>query len=199
MKLTALLFMPVLALLCGCASVPKQADFLAPDFNKQGVDVIACLPTLDLRPDRSRKLDLDAWVLPRLSRLLESLGYVPVLRADRTLIASLQSLPSKEMLEPALPSFNPKLPQRWILICCLIDSYSKLTLGSTGNAEMSAYLIDTQTGNILWKQNATGQIGQGGLLGMAMKGLMEESAIETAVPNLMKTLPPRVRTSVGAQ
>ena len=61
-------------------------------------------------------------------------------------------------------------------------------------------LIDTQTGNILWKQNATGQIGQGGLLGMAMKGLMEESAIETAVPNLMKTLPPRVRTYiVGAQ
>jgi len=45
-------------------------------------------------------------------------------------------------------------------------------------------LFDRQKGKLVWRAVGTAQAGQGGLLGMAMKGAMTDEAIGEAVKDL---------------
>jgi hypothetical protein len=80
---------------------------------------------------------------------------------------------------------------RWVMIIGLNDVHSKMSFGSTGNAEMFGVLFDKRDGSVVWKKTALGKQGQGGLIGMAAKGAMAESAAETAVTNLLDDIPKR--------
>jgi hypothetical protein len=80
---------------------------------------------------------------------------------------------------------------RWLLVFSLIDSYAKGAFGSSGNAEMVAYIVDQQEGQVLWRHDTVGQIGMAGPVGMMMKGLMERSGIEVATKTLIESIPPR--------
>jgi hypothetical protein len=77
------------------------------------------------------------------------------------------------------------------MVLVLDDVVTKLTFGSTGNAEVSGFLFDKQAGEIVWRDKGIGKVGQGGLLGMAMKAGMDGAAIDAAVGNLIASVPTR--------
>ncbi len=100
-----------------------------------------------------------------------------------------------EILEPDLatpaPDWVKKLgpaDARWVMVVVLADARSKITFGSTASVELNAYLFDKNTGELLWKSQAVGKSGQGGLIGMAMKGSNESMAVAAATSKLFKTL-----------
>lgn len=175
----------------GCASYPVLTpNYMASDFGSLGIHSISCVPVLDFREDRSKPLNLDAWVLKVARIVLTKRGYHVSILSDRKIVAPLQTLPSAEMVDRAIAGFKPNAGARWVMVFCLVHARAKLTFGSTANAEMKAYIVDTQKGAVVWRDDAIGQSGQGGLLGMTMKGLMEETAIQTAADKLTYAVPP---------
>jgi hypothetical protein len=103
---------------------------------------------------------------------------------------------AEEDLQSPRPPFLKKLgpaDARWVMVVCLEDVASKITFGSTGNAELSGYLFDKDSGGVVWTDKGVGQAGQGGLMGMAMKGMMSSAAIDSAVSNLLGSLPNRTK------
>ena len=78
---------------------------------------------------------------------------------------------------------------RWVMVLMLVDVTTKLTFGSTGNAEVAGFLYDKETGTLVWRDKGIGKAGQGGLIGMCMKGMMDEAAISNAMNNLLASIP----------
>ena len=179
------------ALLCfisNCATKPP--DFVAPGFTSAQVDMLCVLPVLDHRVDQSKQLKLDEWVLPIAERNLEKKGYIYSIQRDPSLVEAI----SRDTLEAATPEWIASIePQasRYILMLVLEDSSSKLTFGSTGSAELSGYLFDKQSRSLVWRNKELARLGQGGLIGMAMKSTMERSAIEQATIQMLRTFPSR--------
>jgi len=89
---------------------------------------------------------------------------------------------------------------RWVMVVCLRDVMSKMARtgifpGSAGNAEMSGYLFDKESGELIWKGKAVGQSGQGGLLGVAIKGTMKGAALNAALSSLFSSMPTRPKST----
>jgi hypothetical protein len=185
----ALICFLFVALMSGCATT-KPADFVMTGFDCTTVDSVAVLPVLDHRIDQSKQLKLDDWILPVAEKSLKKLGYVCSIELDRSLLSNI----SQDALEAPTGNFIASLPPanaRWILVLSLDDSSSKMTFGSTGNAEMSGYLFDKENAQLTWRNKELGRMGQGGLIGMMMKGMMERGAIEQAAVQMFQTLPNR--------
>lgn len=180
-------------MLAGCATAPPytKSEFLGANFDSRAVTEVAVVPVLDIRVDKSEALELDAWVHVPAKRLMGMRGYKVTTFADRALISALQALPTREAIEAEVKDFAIPNGPRHVLVFGLVDAYSKMTFGSTGNAEMVGYLIDQQRREVVWRNQAVGQIGQGGVIGMFMKGLMARSAIEGATMKLVYSIPPR--------
>lgn len=177
------------ALISGCATT-KPADYVMSGFDYATVENVAVLPVLDHRIDQSKQLDLDKLVLPIAERSLKGRGYPYSIERDRSLVSAI----SRDELETPTREFIQSLPpahERWVFVLALDDSASKLTFGSTGNAEMSGYLFDKRNGQLVWRNKELRQIGQGGLMGMAMKGMMEKAAIEQTAMQMFQALPKR--------
>ena len=171
----------------GCVTA-KPADFMAPQFQPSQVNSLVVLPVLDHRVDRQGVMDLDARILPIVERELTRLGYGYVVVRDRH---SIEGIAREDLESPSSEWIGTLGPPgtRWVMALVLEASSSSLTFGSTGLAEMTGYLFDKQTHTLLWKNKELSQVGQGGLLGMAMKGMMEELAIETAAELMFRALP----------
>lgn len=181
--------------MAGCATI-KPPDFIAPGFSTGAVDQIALLPVIDNRVDKSTKLKLDDWILPMAEKSLDEKGYAYSLYNDQSLVSGI----TLDALEAKDPDFIAKVgpsSTRWVLLFVLEDSSSKLTFGSTGTAEMSGYLFDKKSKKLCWRDKEVSQVGQGGLIGMLMKGGMEESAIEAAARSILQTLPLHVKKTAG--
>jgi hypothetical protein len=169
----------------------KPPKYLSPQFEAAEVTTLDVLPVLDLRADRSEALELDAWV-HRIGRyLIKRRGYETAFYGDRSMIESLQQLGQSELVEAQVQSLRVPQAGRWLLVFSLIDSYAKQSFGSSGNAEMVAYIIDQQEGLVIWRHDTVGQIGIAGPVGMMMKGLMERSGIEVATKTLIESIPLR--------
>ena len=184
--LTGFLFV---ALVSGCATT-KPADFIATGFDCADVDSVQVLPVLDLRVDQSEQLDLDKLVFPIAENFLEDRGYPYTLEPDRSFLSDI----SRDDLEAPTREFItslPPAPAKWVLVLSLDASSTELGFGATGNAEMSGYLFDKQNGQLTWRNKELGRVGQGGLIGLAMQGLMEESAIQQANRLVFQALPYR--------
>jgi|GEM_PF-874606 len=188
MKCVALNGMVLLVLMSGCAGTTRPADFILTGFDCTSVQSVAVLPVLDLRIDQSSKLDLDDIILPIAESTLENRGYSPNLQKDRALLANVTG----DDLDAPTRDFIASLPpasSRWVLVLALNNSSSSLTFGSTGTAEVSGYLFDKDSGQLVWREKEVGQAGQGGLLGMAMIAMMESQAIQQATMKIFGSLP----------
>jgi hypothetical protein len=173
----------------GCRA-PRQAIHLDPAFDPRAVDQIAVVPVVDARFDKKLELNFDKWTRNRARRVLKSKRY------QVTLADSLGSAaePSEEQLQQPTPEFIKgagPADARWVMIFSVHDVTRKLTFGSTGNAELSAVLFDKGNASVAWRDKAIGRAGQGGLLGMALIGLMSQSAVEQATYEVLKSLPKR--------
>jgi hypothetical protein len=198
-KIAILIGVTTLFFVAGCGDpwTSPSPNRLTEGYNPSQFDKITIVPVLDMRPDKKKTLNLDAWVIPGAETHLKKKGYAVSIISDRSIIQSLQDVPTKDVLDIMVKDFNISDGSRWIMIFGLLDSYSKLTFGSTGNAEMIAYLIDQENKQIVWKNYALGQIGQGGLIGMTMKGAMEQSAVAMAAQQLLYNLPKKEKNKVN--
>lgn len=107
------------------------------------------------------------------------------------MIESLQQLGQGDLVEAQVQILRVPQAGRWLLVFGLVDSYAKGTFGSSGNAEMVAYIVDQREGQVIWRHDTVGQIGMAGPVGMMMKGLMERSGIEVTTKTLIESIPLR--------
>lgn len=189
LKPSTLLLMGLLLLATGCVTA-KPADFVSPQFRAAQVEQLTVLPVLDHRVARENFFDLDGKILPIAERELTRLGYGYVVVRDRQVVEGIArgdfDSPSPEWIAALGPSGS-----RWVMTLVLEESSSSLTFGSTGSAEMTGYLFDKQTHTLLWKNKELGRVGQGGFVGMAMRGMMEPAAIDAAADQMFRALPDR--------
>ena len=107
---------------------------------------------------------------------------------DRSWIAGIQEENLKHPNPAWLADMGPR-EARWLLFIAIHDVSSKLTFGSTGNAEMSGFIFDKISKKLVWQNKVAAQTGRGGLLGMALKGNMLETAISIGINDILEGLP----------
>lgn len=186
---TAKLFTILLiALLTGCAVPLKDAIYRDPGLSPDKVGDIQLLPPIDLRLEKTQTVDLNDSLRDPGMKMMQKKGYKVTLNEELGDVMPI--------IEDDLRSNDPKWisrlgpsDQRWVMVLALMDLKSKVTFGSTGNAEVSGYLYDKEKGVIVWRDKGIGQAGQGGLIGMAMVGMMAGQALNIAMNNLMASVP----------
>ncbi len=183
-----LVVLVTLGFLIGCAAALKPAITLDSGFQPQKVDKITMLPAVDARFDRKLKVNLQRQLNNKAKHLLESRGYeVQVIDTG-----SSESQITKDDLKSADEEWIKQLgpaDANWVMVLALDDVVNKLTFGSTGNAEVSGYLFDKHSGLLVWHDKGIGQCGQGGLIGMPFKSLMDNKAISQSVNSLIASIP----------
>ncbi len=178
----------VLLLLTGCAAV-KQPIFLSSTFGQEKIERIYVLPVVDLRFDKNPELPkLDKWVHGIVKGQLKKKEYTAVVDPDISLVSGITEEDLQEADTEWVRSVGPP-GSRWVMVIALLDAQSKLTFGSTGNAEVSGYLFDRKYGTTVWHDKGLGRVGQGGIIGMFLKGFMLGDAIKLATADLMRSFP----------
>jgi hypothetical protein len=184
-KLLSLLFICV----AGCAP-SKNAIYLDPGYPELGIDMITLLPAIDARIDTTEEANVEEQIREKGKDKLEGKGYEVTLSDITGNVGQI----TEDLLKSGDPQWIGRLGPpgaRWTMVLMLVDVSSTLTFGSTGNAEVAGYLFDRGKGTILWRDKGIGKVGQGGLLGMVLKGTMAEGAISEAMNNLMSSFPKR--------
>lgn len=202
MKLTApqrsvnWLFLLLIVATSGCFGA-KQAIYLDPTFQQNSPNEITFLPAVDIRADKSIAVDTEKLVRGVASKILQRNGYSVNLTDSLGEISAI----TEDDLKSSDPAFLKGLgppEERLVLLIALLDVSSTLTFGSTGNAEIAGFLYDRDRQLILWRDKGIGQVGMGGLIGMALKSLMAEDAIRIAVSDLLRSIPKREGVKEGS-
>lgn len=183
--LAALLLTTIYALECAA----KKSPAIPPDPKFMAIQNISVLPVVDARAGKKARLNMEK-LQSRAVNVLKKKRYSASAGSFSGEIGEID----EEDLQSALPAYIKKLGPanaRWVMVICLQDVASRITFGSTGNAEVSGYLFDKNRGELVWQGKGVGQAGQGGLAGMAMKGLMNSAALDSAVYNLFGGIPNR--------
>lgn len=182
-----LIFLSVLILI-GCATA-KQPIFLSSIFGQERVENITVLPVVDLRFNKESELPkLDKWVLGEVKSKLKRKEYTFTIASDTSFVDNITEEDLQEVDAEWVKNLGPS-GSRWVIVIALLDAKSKLTFGSTGNAEVSGYLFDKKEGSMVWRDKGIGKVGQGGLVGMLLKGSMLRDAIKKATVDLMNSFP----------
>lgn len=150
---------------------------------------VAVLPIVDARAGKKAGVSFDK-LQEHILKLLDRKHYPASSAAEPDPPTEI----AIENVEAATPGFVKKLGpsgERWVLVVFLNDVSSKITFGSTGNAQVSGFLFDKEAGQLVWSGRGVGQAGQGGLIGMPLKGMMKGEALDAAVGNLFVSLPNR--------
>lgn len=154
-----------------------------------GIERIVVLPTVDARSGEKASVKIEN-IRKQVMNSLKKKNYLVEAAAAPAEAGDLVEEELREARPDWVRSLGPA-ESRWVMVVCLNDLASKMTFGSTGNAELSAYLYDKQEGALIWQAKGVGQSGQGGLAGMMMKGMMKGEALGMAARNLMRDVPKR--------
>jgi hypothetical protein len=173
---------------CAAKKQPKPE----PDPAFTVVENISVLPIVDARSGQKAEVNLE--------KLQE--GIVRRLQKKRyTAAAANTTGDTKEIaiedVEAADPSYVKKLGptgERWVMVVFLDDvnskmAHSKINFGSAGNAELSGYLFDKESGQLIWKNKGAGQSEENGLFGMADKWERKGEALGAAITSLLNSVP----------
>jgi hypothetical protein len=187
---TLLVILAVALLASGCVAPPlKPAIQRSDNFRPMEIEQITLLPILDGRLDTAAKLDTEP-LGRRVEEILKNKKYAVVRAPTATHLDAFTPLalqsPTSEWIQTLPPSDG-----RWVMLLRVDDVNSKIVFGSVGSAELSGYLFDKKAGEMVWHDKGIGRAGQGGLLGMAMLGMMESAAMEAALGNLTASIPKR--------
>lgn len=164
--------------------------YVDPGFRFQEVDTIYLLPAVDLTVNKDKNPEA------RLQQVdcatpypLKKRGYATVpekVRCKEPNHPTRMTVTEDDLKQPEEAWIRKLGPEnaRWVLVLALEDASSHMTFGSTGKAIVMGTLFDRQNGKLVWRAVGTGNQGQGGLIGIAAKGLMTDMAIDDAVQNL---------------
>lgn len=164
----------------GRKNPPPDPKFLA-------IEKIVVLPVVDLREGKKDKVNLESLrkgTVKRLQHKNYAIGPNDNVGTNGEII--------EEDLSDAKPAWVQHLgpsDARWVMVIGLGEAHSQITFGSSGNAQVVGYLFDKQDGSVVWKGTGIGQVGQGGLMGMTMKGFMKSAALDGALNNLLSSIP----------
>jgi hypothetical protein len=172
---------------CGPGGL-KTPIHLQPDFQFVSVDRVVVLPPVDLRVDKSYKLDVAGELGGRTLDRLKHRGFAASVASSAGDAGDIAEEDLKDPKAEWVQKLGPS-DARWVFVTCLVDLKTRMTFGSTGNAEVSGFLFDREHGTLAWRDKGFGQAGQGGLMGMAMKGSMKGSALNAAFDNLFASVP----------
>jgi hypothetical protein len=188
--LILLIVVLALGLMTGCVPALEPAIQLDSNFQPQKVDVISILPPVDARLDKKEKVNLQKELNKTARSKLKKKRYkVQLIDTDST-----NSVITKDDLETHDAAWIKKLgpgDANWLMVLVLDDVVTKLSFGSSGNAEVSGFLFDKQSGTLLWRDKGVGKTGFSGLAGMMMIASMDEEAIRLAVIDLIASIPKR--------
>ena len=176
----------LLTAICGVECAAKKPE-IPPDPKFMAIKSISVLPPVDTRAGKKASVSLER-LQNNAVKALQKKRY----KAGPSNFSGEVGQIVEEDLQSAKPEWAKKLgpaEERWVMVVCLGDVISKITFGSTGNAEVSGYLFDKESGELIWKGKGVGQAGQGGLAGMMMKGAMKGAALDAAVYNLISGMP----------
>ena len=154
---------------------------------------VSLVPIVDARDDKKASVNFDK-LQEKAQKILENKGYEVTLAEASDALSGVNT----DDLKEATPDFVRGLGSprdRWVMVLCLNDVASKMTFGSTGNAEMTGFLFDKQSGKLAWSNKGIGQAGQGGLAGMMMKGMMKGEALAGALWHVLSSVPPQPRST----
>lgn len=180
----------ILLIAAGCAAKLPPPEFIAADYNANAIEQIAVLSVVDDRIDTEKEVKLDKWVKPFAKRRLKKAGYEFSFETDPQFVEAVSADGLEDEDPEMISSLGPD-GNRWLLLLVLHDSSSKMTFGSAGAAEMTGYLFDKEKGVVVWRNKEFAEISQGGLMGMALKGVMQRSAIEMTTDKILQGLPKR--------
>lgn len=175
-----------LMLLSGCVTMQRPL-YLHNNYVNNSIQNISILKAIDGRTDTKVKLDMLSDVSIPISKSITKKGYNVNVIKDIPKAENLLEIDVRE----GDPEFYGSFASygKYILFPVLIDCTSKLTFGSTGNAEVAVYLIDTENKCLVWRDKGIGKTGQGGLIGMAMVSAMAKGALDLANKKVVKNLP----------
>jgi hypothetical protein len=176
---------------------PVDPKFLA-------IGKVTVLPVVDARSGKKTGVNFDS-LRKKAVEDLKRKGY-PVETSDTTGVASEIA---DEDLQDAKPEWAKRLgPQeaRWVMVIELRDSHtkvgatSKITIGETSNVEVLGFLFDKRDGSQVWNGTGVGQSGTtggpgvgggliGGAVGMAFTPLDRSQAFDSAILNLLASIP----------
>jgi hypothetical protein len=174
----------------GCAAPQKKPVFQAAGFSAGQVNHITVLPVADLRPDKSVGLNVNRVALGMAKGALKQKKYKFTCHKDERQVASLKEEDLEKPDSVWIKTLEPAAA-RWVMILAVNDLVRKVTFGTTGNAEVSAYLFDKQSAACVWHDKGLGQSGQGGLIGYAMPSAT--TALQLATHNALAGLPKKPR------
>lgn len=179
--------MILLTVVCSEFSAAKKKEKVPPDPRFATIESISVLPIVDARAGKKADVNLEK-LQGGVVKVLKRKHYT----ADGASISGDAGEIAIEDIEAAKPEYVKKLgpsSERWVMIIFLDDVVSKITFGSTGNAQLSGYLFDKSNGDLIWQAKGVGQAGQGGLMGMTMKGMMKGEALNAAMYSLLASIP----------
>lgn len=179
----ALLLTTIFSLDCAA----KKKVPIPPDPKFVAIQNISVLPIVDARAGKKAGVNLDK-LQESIEKSLKRKHYSASAAGPSGITGEI----AIEDVDEATPTYMKKLGSagdRWVMVVFLDDVATKMTLGSTGNAELTGYLFDKDTGELMWKGKGVGQAGQGGLIGMPMKGMMKGEALDAAVNSLLSGIP----------
>lgn len=180
-----ILFFLVLA---GCYTA-KDPLYKSETFNQEKINTICVLPVVDLRFDKKKELrKLDKWVHEIVEDKLKDKKYECELISDRDLVNKMTEEDVKSINPEWIKTLGPSC-SKYVMLIALWDARSKLTFGSTGNAEVSLYLFDKQNGITIWKDKDIAQVGAWGITGMFLKGSMLGDAVKETIRQMMTNFP----------
>lgn len=185
----ALLLTAIFGVECAAKKKPK----LPPDPKFMAIQNILVLPVVDSRAGMKASVNMDKLQASAVNALKRKRYLATAASASGEMGQVVE-----EDFQDAKPEWVKKLgpaDARWVAVVCLRDVVSKMTFGSTGNAEVSGYLFDKESGELIWNGKGVGQAGQGGLAGMTMKGMMKGEALNAALYNLFSSIPTRPKST----
>lgn len=181
------------AVAAGCSPAWRPPIFQKNGFNMQWIDKITVVTPFDGRIDKATEVNFDEQLADASVKKLTERGY-PTTLSDRD--NGLGSMTSEDLAEPDANWVRGLGPPdaRWVMVVSLVDVTSSMVFfGSTGSAEVAGYLYDKKDGTVVWRDKGAAQIGQGGLIGMALKSAMDDEAISESLNRLFASFPERTK------
>jgi hypothetical protein len=178
----------------GCAESLKPAIYLAPEFPPPALNEITLLPALDVRIDRNVKvyMGVQGQFAKQARKILESKGYRVSLSENIGDVVQITEEDLRSGDSKWIKRLGPSVA-RWVMVLVLVDVTTKVTFGSTANVEVAGFLYDKESGTTAWRDKGIGRAGQGGLIGMALYGMMPSEALSAAISNLLSSIPNRAK------
>jgi hypothetical protein len=176
-----------LAIISCATSPPIQRES---GFSPDQMDKVYVLPVIDDRVNTAIKIDINKKVDGITRHNLEGKRYTVEFMTDPSAVAGISGEDLKAGNAEVFAKLGPP-DAKWVIVFVLEELSTRLTFGSTGNAEITMIIVDRQNKRVVWRDKGVGHAGQASLVGMAMIGMMGEAALDEALKQIFQKIPAR--------